>query len=191
MPLDTAKFTKGPGLLYLNAGVPAANTALALTAGVPAAGTVASYTTEGNTISVSYEQEELSADEASAPIETVISSETLSIAGEALQVDDVAMLKAMLATGTATVVGSYDLIKFGGISALTGDGVLEGLLLVWVKKTASNKYVRFQLYEAVNQAETSTTIQRTAYATLPYNFHGRPITSRAAGDQIGQWASDT
>lgn len=188
--LNTAKFTKGRGLLYLECGVPSADTRLSTTAGVPTTAHMAGYTEEGNTITIGYEQEEVNADEATAAIETVISKETLSIAGAAMQLEDIVLLQKLLGTGTYSDKTTYDLIKFGGLTALTDAGTIGGVLLVWVARSASDDYVAFQLYDAINQAENAFPITKTKYGTMPYNFIGRPVTSRAVGDQIGQWSMD-
>lgn len=187
--LNTAKFTKGPGIVYLDTGVPGADAALTLTAGVPTAYHILGYTTEGNTISVGYEQEEVNADEATAAIETVISVENLSIAGTAYQIEDEVLLQKLLATSTYSDKTTYHLLKFGGLTSLSSAGVIAGALVVWLSRVAT-KYFRFQLYEAVNQAENSFQVTKAAYGQMAYQLLGRPVTSRAAGDQIGHLALD-
>lgn len=188
--LNTGKFTKGRGLLYLETGVPSADTRLAITAGVPTNGHVAGYTEEGNTITIGYEQEEVNADEATAAIETNITKETLSIAGAAMQLEDVVLLQKLLGTGTYSDKTTYDLIKFGGLTSLTDAGTIGGVLLVWVARSASDDYVSFILYDARNQAENSFPVTKAKYGAMPYNFIGVPVTSRAVGDQIGSWSMD-
>jgi hypothetical protein len=188
--LNTAKFTKGRGLLYLECGVPSADTRLATTAGVPTTAHMAGYTEEGNTITIGYEQEEVNADEATTAVETIISAENLTIAGSAMQLEDVTLLQKLLGTGTYSDKTTYDLIKFGGLTSLTDAGTIGGVLLVWVRKDVSDDYVQFQLYDAINQAENSWQVTKTKYGAMAYNFKGRPVTSRAVGDQIGSWAID-
>lgn len=187
--LNTAKFSKGPGILYTETGVPSADTALTLTAGVPANGHIAGYTTEGNTIGVAYEQEEVNADEATAAVETVISTENLTISGTAYQLEDEVMLQKWFATSAYSDKTTYHLLKFGGATGLSAAGVVDGVLLVWLSRVPT-KYFRFQLYEAVNQADNSFQVTKGAYATVDYQWLGRPVTSRAANDQIGQLALD-
>lgn len=187
--LNTAKFTKGPGIVYLESGVPGANVALTLTAGVPAAYHILGYTTEGNTIGIGYEQEEVNADEATAAIETVISTETLTISGTAYQIEDEVLLQKLLGTSTYADKTTYHLLKFGGATSISAAGTIDGALLVWLSRSAT-KYFRFQLYDAVNQAENSVQITKTAYGTMDYVLTGRPVTSRAVGDQIGHLALD-
>lgn len=188
--LNTAMFTKGKGLLYLETGVPAADTRLTTTAGVPSTGHMLGYTEEGNTVTVGYEQEEVNADEATAAIETIISTENLTIAGSAMQLEDVVLLQKLLGTGTYSDKTTYDLIKFGGLTSLTDAGTIGGVLLVWVRKNVADDYVQFHLYDAINQAENGWQVTKTKYGAMPYSFKGRPVTSRAAGDQIGSWSID-
>jgi len=188
--LNVATFTKGPGRVYLDCGVPAADTALALTAGVPSAGVLLGYTKEGNTIGATYEQEDVTADEATAPVEQVISVENYTVAGEAYQVNDIALIERIFPTSTLQDKTTYDLFQFGGLPAPTVAGIVDGLLLVWLRKGTTDKYLRFQLYEALNQPNAELKITRTAYATLAYNFKARPISTREAGDQLAQLAFD-
>jgi hypothetical protein len=191
--LNTDKFTKGPGLLYLQCGVPTADSSLALTGGVPANGHLVGYTTEGNEIAWGRENSAVNADEASAAVEEVISSETLSIAGTAYSLEDIELLQALLGTGTyQSVVGppAYDLLQFGGLTQLTDLGLIDGAILVWHMKNSTTKYARFQLYSCTNTANATTRITRQAYGTMGYTLTARPVGTREMGDQLGQLALD-
>lgn len=188
--LTTTKFTKGPGIVYLETGLPGADVALTLTSGVPTNGHILGYTTEGNTVSVNREQEDVNADEVTAAVETNITSETMTIAGTAYQIEDEVLLQKLLATATYSDKTTYHLLKFGGATSLSATGTIDGALLVWTSRVAA-KYFRAMIYDAVNQGESSFTVTgRGGYATLPYVLTGRPVSSRAAGDQIGHLALD-
>ncbi len=188
--LNTAKFTKGPGIVYLETGLPSADAALTLTAGVPSAYHILGYTTEGNTVSIARESEDVNADEVTAAIETNITSETMSIAGTAYQIEDEVLLQKLFATSTYSDKTTYHLLKFGGATSLSAAGTIDGALLVWTSRVAT-KYFRAMIYDAVNTGESSFQISgRSGYATLPYVLTGRPVSSRAAGDQIGHLALD-
>jgi len=188
--LNTTDWTKGPGKVYLDTGVPAADTGLTLTAGVPTNGHMLGYTKEGNTIGATYEQEDVSADEATAPVEQVISVENYTCAGELFQVSDPKLIERVFPTATMQDKTTYDLFQFGGLPSPTTAGIIDGLLLVWLRKGETDKYFRFQLYEALNQPNAELKITRTAYGTLAYNFKARPVTTREAGDQLAQLAFD-
>jgi len=188
--LNTNKFTKGPGLLYLQCGVPTADAALALTAGVPANGHMVGYTTEGNEIAWGRESDEVNADEASAAVETVISAETLTISGTAYNLEDIELLQALLGTGSYVDKTTYDLLKFGGLTSLTDKGQIDGAILVWQMKNQTTKYARFQLYDCTNTGAAAYRVTRVAYGTMPYVLTARPVGTRAFGDQLGQLALD-
>ena len=188
--LSTATFSKGPGKVYLDCGVPAADVALTLTAGVPSAGYMLGYTKEGNTIGASYEQEDVNADEAAAPVEQVISVENYTVAGELYQVNEPTLIERIFPTTTLQDKTTYDLFQFGGLPSPTAAGIVDGLLLVWLRKGTTDKYLRFQIYEALNQPSAELKITKTAYGTLAYNFKARPVTTREAGDQLAQLAFD-
>ena len=188
--LNTAQFTKGPGLLYLQCGVPLADASLVLTAGVPAMGHMVGYTVDGNEISWGRESTSVNADETSAAIDEVISAETLTISGTAYQLEDMELLEALLPTGTLEVAAGGSILKFGGLSSLTDKGQIDGAILVWLMKNQTTKYARFHLYDCVNTGDSAFRVTRVAYGTMPYVLTGRPVPSRTAGDQLGQLALD-
>lgn len=183
-------FTKGPGKLFFGTGVPGADQFLAsVTSGVPDAGRYVGYTVEGNEIGVGYEEEEVNADEAPTAIEKNISAENLTITGTAFQIEDINLLQAMFPTATYSDKTTYDLLKWGGRATLATAAQIAGMLLTWPSRTAA-KYVRFMLYDALNQAQTTWKVTKAGFGQMQYVFKGRALSGRAAGDQIGHFAID-
>lgn len=179
---NTAKMTKGPGTIYFDVGVPGAGAVVTLTAGAPTNGIMLGYTPEGNTISVGQETEDVNVDEATAPIETIVTAENLGIAGSAHQIADLQNVAAkILPQGTYGTGTGIEKITFGGKASLS---TIACMIIVWQTKTAG-KYMYFTLYDPVNTDASSFQVTRTAYAAMSYNFIGKSVGSRAAGDQIG------
>jgi hypothetical protein len=179
---NTAKMTKGPGTIYFDVGVPGAGLVVSLTAGVPANGKHMGYTPEGNTISVGFEQEEVNVDEATTAIETIVSAETLSIAGSAHQIADFQNVTSKILPQSTLGAGPPERLTFGGKTALS---TIDCMIIVWASKADPTKFFYFTLYNPMNTDASSFQVTRTAYASLSYSFLGRAIGSRAAGDQIG------
>lgn len=184
---STSQFSKGPGNLFGAAGVPAADTPVTLSSGLPPAGTHFGHTTEGNDITVGFEQEEVNTDEFNSPVETNITAENLTIAGTAHQIESKARLEMLFPTATYFDATTYDMFKWGGKTSLASAAILAGLILVWPARAAS-EYVYFILYDAVNQNESTFKVSGKSYGTMSYVFKGRPLSGRAAGDQIGHLA---
>jgi hypothetical protein len=189
--LDTTYVGIGPGFVYLNCTLPGAGAVAQITVGAngrpePDAGQLLGLTPEGNTINIGYEQTSVEADEVTGPIYQVIETETLSIAGSAMQVESLDMLKHMTPTASQVPVSPAvpTHLTWGGRPDLAP--YAQGpVLIVWKMRSLANAYMHFQLYKAVNTDGTSFQITRRAMTQASYTFQGQVLGTRAAGDMIG------
>jgi len=182
----------GPADLWLNVAVPSAGSRLTLhTDGTPES--VANpnaihlgMTSGGVTFAYKPEIQEFGSDELTAPHLSRIISETATLSGEFLEVFDWALLEKMTVGGTrATASGTagYEELKMGGLSTIATYSVA----LIGQDISGTNEYWVVQLYKTFNKAGFNFTVTRKDQSKASFEFNGLAITTRTAGDQIGNF----
>lgn len=185
---DATKIILGPGDLWAKVAVPTAGNRLTVhTDGTPesVANPTAKHigmTKEGCEVSYKPSVEEFTADELTSPFLSRIVGEVLAIKGEMFQVFDWALLAAMTVGGTYNTNMAYEELTIGGKS----DVVTVSVALIAPDiNNPTTKFVVAQLYKSYNKEGWAFRVTRKQPASLPFNFEGQAVTTRASGDQVG------
>lgn len=185
---DATKIILGPGDLWLNVAVPSAAARMTLhTDGTPdsTANPQAKHlgmTKEGCEITYKPNVQDFEADEITSPFLSRIITEELSIKGEMFQVFDWALLAKMTVGGTYNTNTAYEEMTLGGLSTVT---TMSIALIAPDINNPTTKFVVCQIYKTYNKAGWNFRETRKQPASLPFEFMGLSVTSRASGDQIG------
>ena len=177
----------GPGKAYADLAIPGAGGRLILYSdGTPDAtqnpdAKHIGYTREGTTAQVQPSTVDFFGDESPYPLVTRVQQELVSISGEILQVADFDLLEILMPTSTRSTIPGIDGIHFGGSSILTYTSVA----VICPLEEDSTRYWVAHLYRSFNDQGIAARVSRTSLAGSPFAFQGRPITTRAAGDQLG------
>lgn len=183
----------GPADVWLNVAVPSAASRMTLhTDGTPDATANPSaihlgMTAAGTTFEYKPEIQEFGSDELTAPHLSRIISEACTLKGEFLQVFNWAILAKMAVGGTKNVdtstTSGYEELTFGGISTISTFSVA----LIGTDISGTSEYWVMQLYNTYNKAGFGFTVTRKDQSKAAFEFSGLSITSRASGDQIGNF----
>lgn len=183
----------GPADLWINVAVPSASGRLALhTDGTPES--VANpnavhlgMTSGGVTFEYKPEISDFTSDELTAPHLSVLTSEMATVKGEFLQVFNWSLLERMTVGGTRNVNTStttgYEELTFGGKSTVSNFSVA----LIGQDISGTSEYWVIQLYKTYNKAGFNFTVTRKDQSKASFEFNGLAITTRASGDQIGNF----
>jgi len=111
----------------------------------------------------------------------------MKIEGEFLQVFDWAILEKMTVGGTKNVdtstTSGYEELTIGGISTISTFPVA----LIGTDVGDSSLYWVIHLYNTYNRAGFNFSVTRRDQPKAKFEFTGLAITSRASGDQIGNY----
>lgn len=183
----------GPSDLWLNVAVPAASSRMTLdTDGTPDAtanpNTIhLGMTAGGVTFEYVPEIQDFSSDELTAPHLSRIISERATLKGEFLQVFNWSLLEKMTVGGTKSVDTNtstgYEQLTMGGLSTIS----TFSIALIGPDISGTNQWWVVQLYKTFNRAGFNFTVTRKDQSRAPFEFNGQAVTSRAAGDQIGNF----
>lgn len=183
----------GPSDLWLNVAVPAASSRLTLdTDGTPDATANPNaihlgMTAGGVTFEYVPEIQDFSSDELTAPHLSRIISERATLKGEFLQVFNWALLEKMTVGGTKSVDTNtstgYEQLTMGGLSTIS----TFSIALIGPDISGTNQWWVVQLYKTFNRAGFNFTVTRKDQSRAPFEFNGQAVTSRTAGDQIGNF----
>lgn len=183
----------GPSDLWLNVAVPSAASRLTLDAdGTPDAtanpnAVHLGMTAGGVTFEYVPEIQDFSSDELTAPHLSRIISERATLKGEFLQVFNWALLEKMTVGGTKNVNTNtstgYEELTMGGLSTIS----TFSIALIGPDISGTNQYWVVQLYKTFNRAGFNFTVTRKDQSRAPFEFNGQAVTSRASGDQIGNF----
>jgi hypothetical protein len=126
------------------------------------------------------------ADELTSPFLSRLIGEVVSIKGEMFQVFDWSLLYAMTVGGTfnsnTSTTSGYEELTIGGLSAISTFSIA---LVAPDINAPTTKWVVAQLYKSYNKAGWGFTVTRKNPASLPFEFAGLSVTTRASGDQVG------
>jgi len=183
----------GPSDLWLNVAVPAASSRMTLdTDGTPDATANPNaihlgMTAGGVTFEYVPEIQDFSSDELTAPHLSRIISERATLKGEFLQVFNWNLLEKMTVGGTKSVDTNtstgYEQLTMGGLSTIS----TFSIALIGPDISGTNQWWVVQLYKTFNRAGFNFTVTRKDQSRAPFEFNGQAVTSRAAGDQIGNF----
>lgn len=191
---NTAMVELGPGDIWLNVAVPSSGARVTLhTDGTPesVANPTAKHlgmTLEGARLIYTPNLTNYESDEQTAPIITQNTTEEMRIEGSALQILDMALMTYMLVGGTFGSAAGYEQNTIGGKQTVATFTVLY-VAPIFADPT---KFFVCNLYKAYNAAGITADLSRKKMAVVPFNFFGLSISSRTAGDQLGNfWKSLT
>ena len=183
----------GPSDVWLNVAVPSAASRLTLDAdGTPDATSNPNavhlgMTVGGTTFEYVPEVQDFTSDELTAPHLSRIISERLTLKGEFLQVFNWSLLASMTVGGTRNVNTNtstgYEELTIGGQSTIS----TYSIALIGQDIQGTNQYWVVQLYRSFNRAGFNFTVTRKDQSRAAFEFNGMAITSRAIGDQIGNF----
>jgi len=194
--VDATKIHQGPGKLWLNCTVPAADHRLLIdAAGEPTEGTpVFAGATEGaTTLSLAPKLDKIEADQVSAAIDVVQTGEVESLE-VTMKESDLAKLKYFVqhgtfSTGTDTGLPAgaqaFEEIKFGGILAIPKTSVA----VISPRRDVAGspgKFVVSQLYSCFQAETVQLGFTRTKETVYKVKFEALAIPTRANGDQCGR-----
>lgn len=124
------------------------------------------------------------ADELTTPYRTSLVSEEMVISPKGnLRVgqDTTLMNKAMIGS-TLTTPSLKTKLAFGGLSTIT----YRTVMAIWSQPEAPTKYVYWLLYYAINDAGLALSLSRKTDASADLAFRGFAISTRTAGNQVGE-----
>ncbi len=182
----------GPADVWLNVGVPAANARMVLhTDGTPDDTNTGcihlGMTVGGTTFEYVPEIQDFSSDELTAPHLSRIITERATLKGEFLQVFNWSLLERMTVGGTRSVDTNtstgYEQLTMGGLSTISTYSVA----LIGQDIFGTNQWWVVQLYKTFNRAGFNFMVTRKDQSRAPFEFNGLAITTRATGDQIGNF----
>lgn len=193
---DANEIILGPSDLWLNVAVPGAASRLTVdtTGGVFTPDSAANpnalhlgMTEAGCTVSYKPEIQQFGSDELTAPHLVRIISEDVIIKGNLLQIFDWPLLNKITAGGTynsnTNTSTGYEELTIGGLSALS----TFAIALIGTQVADPTKYYVFQLYKTYNKSGFEFQITRKDQSKVPFEFQGLAITTRATGDQVGNF----
>ena len=185
---DATKCLIGPGWLYINVPIPAANTALTLTmtGGVPtpASGILVGYTKDGNKFTSGFTQTSIEADESKSPLWQQVDAENMTLEGTLMQVNDPPVITTMLPN--ATYVSASGLWTFGGLVTIP-TGAQPSVLLCGLQRPPNDtKWVAAMIYQSMNADAFVLNLTRKAASETTFKFTGLAVGTRPLGDQLGQ-----
>ena len=179
----------GPCDVWVNTALPAATTRITLASnGTPDDVTNTAVihlgmTEAGVTFEYTPEVQDFTSDELTAPHMSRLISESARITGNFLQVFNWALLEKMTVGGKYNTNSAYEELTFGGLS----DIATFPVALIGKDISGTDQYWVIHLYKTYNKAGFSFTVTRRDQSKAPFEFMGLAITSRAAGDQIGNF----
>jgi len=183
----------GPCDVWVNTALPAASSRIVLASnGTPDDATNTNVihlglTEAGVTFEYTPEIQDFTSDELTAPHLSRLISESARITGNFLQVFNWSLLEKMTVGGTKNVDTNtstgYEELTFGGLSTISTFPVA----LIGKDISGTDQYWVIHLYKTYNKAGFSFTVTRRDQSKAPFEFMGLAITSRAAGDQIGNF----
>lgn len=183
----------GPADVWINVALPSAGQRMVISSdGTPTGannpGCVhLGMTAGGVTFEYKPEISDFSSDELTAPHLSVLTSEMATLKGEFLQVFNWSLLERMTVGGTRNVNTNtstgYEELTFGGKSSISTFPVA----LIGQDISGTNEYWCIQLYKTYNKAGFNFTVTRKDQSKASFEFNGLAITTRASGDQIGNF----
>lgn len=188
MSFDVTRIEVGPARIFLGVTLPASGappTLMGHTAGVPSTGTEIGLTEGDTVLEVNSTLATIEAEQFYAPVEAYLQMQTAKVSFTAKE-STVIALRASLGGIGQTTTGTEDLFYFG--SGAGAFAVLkQSVFLSARRRDNPAKYIIVCLYNAYASKPFTYTFSRKKEATYPVELSALAITSRTAGDCIGQF----
>lgn len=184
----TTNIAQNPGRLWRGCAIPGGGSRPTLTSGTPddASNPNALHmgaTKGGSRLMAKSELQNFTVDEFRAPIVTNVNTIAMGISAELVGVTDMQLMAYLLpGVGTRETGSGYDYVTVGS-KAIAYDCVLLTFPLIEDK----TRYGWFMLYSALNDSGVEWAISRTELGGVPVSLVGYEVTTRAAGDTLGQF----
>lgn len=190
---SSTKLMIGPGDAWGNLALPADGSRLTLHTDLTPDSTAnpsakhVGFTDQGTKVMYRAEIQTFEADEQTAPILSRILTESLKIEGAFLQGADFDIMDMFLMGATKTSAAGYEQITLGGNTAVTG---ISFAVIVPTVADATKAHV-FNIYSAYNEAGLDLAITRRDISKIPFTMTGLQLSSRTAGNRLGNIWSQT
>lgn len=185
----TTLIAQNPGKLYRGLAIPGAGARPTLfTDGTPDATANPSAlhlgaTKAGSKLMTKPGFNKFNVDEFRAAVVTNLDAMEMGISAELVGVTDQQLMAYLLpGVGTRATGAGYDYVTIGAKAI-----VYDCVLLTYQLVEDVTKYGWFQIYSALNDAGVEWAVARKELGFTPVSFVGYEITSRAAGDTLGQF----
>lgn len=186
---DSTKIVIGPADLWVKVAVPAASGRLTLFTDLTPDATAnpscyhAGMTKDGCEVTYKPTVAKFECDELTAPYFTRLITESLSIKGTLLQFNWAKIIADATVGGTYSTSTGYEQVIMGGLSSVSTYSVA----LIGPESNDATKAWVVQLYKTYNDDGWVTKTSRKAPSELPITFPALAVSTRATGDQIGNF----
>lgn len=187
MAQDATKIHQGPARIWVGITNPATGTPPTLmthTAGVPATGTEVGYTEGDAVFEYLLTKQELSAEQALAPVDIVCTDEMVKLTCT-LQEANYTALKAAFDSGIGNVDDGSKTLFYTGGNVPTPMTV--SLFFSSVRRDAPTKFFVGVIYKSYSAKGFSYAFSKTKKSTYQVEMRGILDSTRNAGDQLAQW----
>jgi len=188
MAFDVTRIEVGPARVFLGVTLPASGagpTLMGHTAGVPATGTEIGLTEGDTVLEIMSEKKEILAEQFYAPVEVFLTLQRAKVTFTAKESTVIGLRAALDAIGQTTTA-TEDLYYFGaGAGAFAC--LKQSVFLSARRRDNPAKYIICVLYSCYASKGLTYTFSRTKEATYPVELTALAITTRTAGDCMGQF----
>lgn len=188
MAFQVDRIEVGPANLWGAVTLPASGafpTLVGHTAGVPGSGTAFGLTEGDTVLEITSEKKEISAEQFYAPVEVFLTMQKAKISFTAKESTIIA-LRAALDNVLQQTTGTEEAFAFG-----SGSGsfavLKQSVFLSARRRDNPAKYIICMLYSCYASKPLTYTFSRTKEATYPVELTALAVTSRTAGDCMGQF----
>ena len=123
-------------------------------------------------------------DESGTPYRIALESDSISLSGTWLQLQNTALLLRMMPSATRTTGSGFERLTVGGMTAALPYYVV---MLVWPQpEAATAKFVSLIIYKAINMDGLAWGVSKKAPSESTFTLEGLNVDSRAVNDQLFQ-----
>lgn len=188
MAFDVTRIEVGPSRIWLGTTLPTSGafpTLVTHTAGVPGSGTEVGLTEGDTVIEITSEKKEITAEQFYAPVEVFLTMQKAKVSFTAKE-STVIGLRAALDAILQQTTGTEEAYAFG--SGAGAFSVLKQSVFMSARRRDNPaKYIVCMLYSCYASKPLTYTFSRTKEATYPVELTALAVTSRTAGDCMGQF----
>lgn len=180
---------QGPADVWFDVALPGANATVTLhTDGTPESVANPSAIHLGKLkdgVKVTYKPKlvPFSSDESGNPFRIVLESDSISLAGTWLQLQNTQLLLRMMPSATRTLGAGFERLTVGGMTVALPYYVV---MLVWPKPETAGKFVSLIIYKGLNEDGLAFGVSKKAPSESTFNITGLNVDSRAVNDQLFQ-----